>query len=70
MERARVARRPADALRSYGYHRFQVIAACTNGISLSATVAWIVGKQLPKVIRRVTISDGVEITQATSRSTA
>jgi cobalt-zinc-cadmium efflux system protein len=70
MGRARVARRPADALRSYGYHRFQVITAYTNGISLFATVAWIVGKQLPKVIRRVTISDGVEITQATSRSTA
>ena len=70
MGRTRVARRPADALRSSGYHRFQVIAAYTNGISLFATVAWIVGKQLPKVIRRVTISDGVEITQATSRSTA
>ncbi len=65
-----MARRPADALRSYGYHRFQVIAAYTNGISLFAIVAWIVRKQLPKVIRRVTISDGVEITQATSRSTA
>ena len=65
-----MARRPADALRSYGYHRFQVSAAYTNGISLFATVAWIVGKQLLKVIRRVTISDGVEITQSTSRSSA
>jgi hypothetical protein len=27
-------------------------------------------KRLPKVIRSVTISDGVEITKATSRSTA
>ena len=44
MGRARVARRPADALRSYGYHRFQVITAYTNGISLFATVTWIVGK--------------------------
>lgn len=38
----RMARRPADPQRSYGYHRFQVVAAYTNGISLFAIVLWIV----------------------------
>lgn len=38
---ARVSRKPADRLRSYGYHRFQVLAAFVNGIALLALVAWI-----------------------------
>lgn len=38
----RVARRPADPLRSYGWHRVEVLAAFVNGISLFALVAWIV----------------------------
>ncbi|WP_247889960.1 cation diffusion facilitator family transporter [Azospirillum brasilense] len=38
----RLGRRPADPLRSYGYHRFQVVAAYTNGISLFAIALWIV----------------------------
>jgi cobalt-zinc-cadmium efflux system protein len=38
----RLARRPADPQRSYGYHRFQVVAAYTNGISLFAIALWIV----------------------------
>ena len=37
----RVARRPQDARRTYGYHRFQVIAAFVNGITLIAIVGWI-----------------------------
>ncbi|WP_247887276.1 cation diffusion facilitator family transporter [Azospirillum sp. SYSU D00513] len=37
----RLGRRPADARRSYGYHRFQVLAAYTNGISLFAIALWI-----------------------------
>jgi cobalt-zinc-cadmium efflux system protein len=38
---ARLARRPADQLRSYGYHRTQVLAALLNGIGFIALVAWI-----------------------------
>jgi cobalt-zinc-cadmium efflux system protein len=38
---ARLAHRPSDALRSYGYHRFQILAAYTNGIALFAVAAWI-----------------------------
>ena len=32
----RIGRRPQDARRSYGYHRFQVLAAFVNGIALIA----------------------------------
>ena len=38
----RLARKPSDARRSYGYHRFQILAAYTNGIALFGVVAWIV----------------------------
>lgn len=38
----RLAHKPSDALRSYGYHRFQILAAYTNGVALFAIAAWIV----------------------------
>ncbi len=38
----RIARRPADPRRSYGYHRFQVLAAFVNGLALVVIVGWIV----------------------------
>jgi cobalt-zinc-cadmium efflux system protein len=37
----RVSSRPADAKRSFGYHRFQIIAAFVNGLSVLLIVAWI-----------------------------
>jgi cobalt-zinc-cadmium efflux system protein len=37
----RVSARPADAKRSYGYHRFQILAAFVNGLTLVGIVAWI-----------------------------
>lgn len=39
---ARLAQRPADTLRSYGYHRMQILAAFINGIAFIAIVMWIV----------------------------
>ncbi|HYW04515.1 MAG TPA: cation diffusion facilitator family transporter [Gammaproteobacteria bacterium] len=36
------ARRPSDDRRTYGYHRFQVLAAFVNGALLIAITAWIV----------------------------
>ena len=39
---ARLAHKPSDPLRSYGYHRFQILAAYTNGISLFLVAALIV----------------------------
>lgn len=38
---ARLSRRPADELRSFGYHRLQVLAAFVNGVAFFAVVAWI-----------------------------
>lgn len=37
----RLSRRPADWRRTYGYDRFSVLAAFTNGIALFAIAAWI-----------------------------
>lgn len=37
----RVSSRPPDAQRSYGYQRFQIIAAFVNGLSLLLIVGWI-----------------------------
>lgn len=37
----RVSAKPADARRSYGYHRFQILAAFVNGLSLLLVVGWI-----------------------------
>lgn len=37
----RISRRPADLNRTYGYYRFEVLAAFINGMALFAIVAWI-----------------------------
>lgn len=37
----RLSARPPDAKRSYGYHRFQILAAFVNGLALIGIVAWI-----------------------------
>ena len=37
----RLSSRPADRARTYGYHRFPVLAAFTNGIALVFIVIWI-----------------------------
>lgn len=39
---ARVARRPADWKRTYGFDRFSVLAAFVNGLALFAIAIWIV----------------------------
>lgn len=36
-----ISKRPADVKRSYGYQRFQILAAFVNGLSLILIVAWI-----------------------------
>lgn len=37
----RVARRPADALRTYGYHRFEILAAAFNALMLFGVAIYI-----------------------------
>ncbi|MBK3733456.1 cation diffusion facilitator family transporter [Azospirillum brasilense] len=51
----RLGRRPADPQRSYGYHRFQVVAAYTNGISLFAIALWIVVEAIGRVFDPVEV---------------
>lgn len=38
----RLAEKPSDARRSYGYERFEVLAAFVNGLALMAVAGWIV----------------------------
>jgi cobalt-zinc-cadmium efflux system protein len=46
---ARLAHKPSDALRSYGYHRFQILAAYTNGIALFLVAGLIVIEALKRL---------------------
>ena len=43
----RLARRPADWKRTYGFDRFSVLAAFVNGLSLFAIAAWILCRGRP-----------------------
>lgn len=46
----RVSERPADARRSYGYQRFQILAAFVNGLSLLVIVGWILFEAVMRLI--------------------
>ncbi len=46
----RLAKRPADKKRSYGYHRFQILAAFTNGVTLFFIAAWIIFEAIGRLI--------------------
>ena len=46
----RLARRPADARRTFGYRRFEVIAAYTNGLSLFAVALWITVEAIGRLL--------------------
>lgn len=45
----RLARRPADAARSYGFDRFSVLAAFVNGLALFLVAGWIVFEALDRI---------------------
>lgn len=47
---ARLASRPADSRRSYGFHRAQVLAAFVNALALFAVVAWIVVEAVQRLL--------------------
>ena len=51
----RLTRRKADIRRSYGYHRFQVVAAFVNGLTLLAIAGWIT----VEAVRR--LADPIEV---------
>lgn len=51
----RLARRPATVLRSYGYHRAQVLAAFINGSALIGVSLWIVIEALQRIFAPVEV---------------
>lgn len=46
----RISSKPADARRSFGYSRFQILAAFVNGLSLIVIVAWILFEAVQRFI--------------------
>ena len=55
----RLARRPADLARSYGYHRLEVLAAFVNGLVLLALVAWIVIEAIRRLFAPIAVTSDV-----------
>ncbi len=60
----RIARRAPDARRSYGYQRFQVLAAFMNGATLVAIVAWILIEVVQRLREPVEVLGGLMLTVA------
>jgi len=54
----RMARRPADATRTYGFDRLQILAAFTNGIALFFIAGWIAVEAVGRLIEPVAILGG------------
>lgn len=55
----RLARRPADWRRTYGYDRFAVLTAFANGIALFAIAAWIIVEAWHRLGERSEVLGGV-----------
>jgi cobalt-zinc-cadmium efflux system protein len=55
----RIARRPADPRRSYGYHRGQVLAAFVNGAVLLAIVGWIFFEAVQRLRAPIAVEGGL-----------
>ncbi len=55
----RVARRPADAARTYGFDRLSVMAAFVNGLALFVVAAWIVVEAIGRLRTPAPIEGGV-----------
>jgi cobalt-zinc-cadmium efflux system protein len=55
----RVGHWPRDARRTYGYHRFQVLAAFVNGLALIAIVGWIVIEAIRRLFDPIEILGGL-----------
>jgi cobalt-zinc-cadmium efflux system protein len=55
----RVSRWPHDARRTFGYHRFQVLAAFVNGLTLVAIVGWIAVEAIRRLFEPVEVLGGL-----------
>ena len=54
----RLGRKPADNARSYGYQRFQVLAAFVNGATLIAIVGWIAVEAVGRLLNPQPVMGG------------
>lgn len=55
----RLARRPADWKRTYGFDRFQVLIAFANGLALFAIAAWIVLEAVERLGQPQPVAGGI-----------
>jgi cobalt-zinc-cadmium efflux system protein len=55
----RVGRWPRDVRRTYGYHRFQVLAAFVNGLTLIAIVGWIAIEAVRRLFAPIEVLGGL-----------
>ena len=60
----RIGRWPHDARRTYGYHRFQVLAAFVNGLTLVAIVGWIAVEAIRRLLEPVEVLGGLMLAVA------
>jgi cobalt-zinc-cadmium efflux system protein len=51
-----VSKRPADARRTFGYQRFQILAAFVNGLSLLLIVGWILFEAMRRFVSPVDVT--------------
>lgn len=61
---SRAARRPADALRTYGYHRVQILAALINGLAFILLVGWIAYEAVQRLFEPVEVLGGMMLVVA------
>ena len=54
----RLAHKPADQLRSYGYHRVQILAAFINGIGFLLIVLWILVEAVQRLLSPPEVAAG------------
>ncbi|MBS0570862.1 MAG: cation transporter, partial [Proteobacteria bacterium] len=61
---SRIARRPADARRSFGYARMEVLAGYTNALAQFGLTAWIVYEAVERLADPVPIRSGLMLAVA------
>lgn len=61
---ARIARRPADARRSYGYGRVEVLAGFVNALTMFVLAAWIIWEAVERIRHPAPILSGVMLAVA------
>jgi len=60
----RVSEKPADPKRTFGYHRFQILAVFVNGLSLLLIVGWILIEALERILDPINVAGGMMLTIA------